>query len=314
MKEITVCPLCHSKDIYVFAHIPRNVISGDASKFNLDFMIIGCKICALKFLNLVPETKDELSKIYSSEYGAYNLNFNFSEKLFSKLLSLLIFKSNYQVYFNIPILKFEMQNNTVLDIGSGSGILSKFYSDEGWKVTSLDFNDNLKKLYDNNDRITFVSGDASNPNFPPNTFDLIIASQILEHLSDPIAALHNWRSTLKENGKLIIAVPNFGSATARLFNGYWFGGISAPFHLLFLNIESIERMMAETKLNILFKTDTFFPSFGQSLLQKIGLKSYDVEHSILGKLMTALFSPLDFIFNLLGKGHGLLFILEKGSD
>lgn len=314
MKEITVCPLCHSKDTYVFAHIPRNVISGDASKFNLDFMIIGCKICALKFLNLVPETKDELSKIYSAEYGAYNKSFNIIERLFSKLISIVVFKSNYRTYFDIPILNYEKQNNRMLDIGSGSGILSTLYRSQGWEVTSLDFNENLKHQYDNSDNITFVTGDASNPNFPANTFDLIVASQILEHLPDPIAALRNWRLILKENGKLIIAVPNFGGLNRLIFNSYWFGGISAPFHLLFFNIVSLNKLIYKAKFRTLFHANVFFPSFGKSLLQKVGMKSYDVEHSIFSNVMTVFFSPLDFVFSLLKRGDGLLFVLKKEAD
>ena len=202
----------------------------------------------------------------------------------------------------------------MLDIGSGSGILSTLYSSQGWKVTSLDFNDDLKRLYHNNESITFVTGDAIKPDFPANTFDLIVASQILEHLPDPISALRNWHSILKENGKLIIAVPNFGAFNRLIFNSYWFGGISAPFHLLFFNIESFKKLIGEVGFKTLFHSNVFFPSFGQSLLQKIGMNSYNVEHSLLGKVMMVFFSPLDFAFSLLKGGHGLLFILEKEPE
>ena len=314
MKEVTVCPLCHSKDFLVSDYIPRNVLYDNVIKLNLNLMILECKSCTLRFLNLIPETKDELKTIYSSEYGAYNINFNIIERLFSKLMSLVIFKSSYATYFDIPILDYEMQNNSMLDIGSGSGILSHLYSSQGWKVTSLDFNDDLKRLYHDNDIVTFVTGDAFKPDFPANTFDLIVASQILEHLPDPISALRNWHSILKENGKLIIAVPNFGALNRLIFNSYWFGGISAPFHLLFFNIESFKKLIAEVGFKTLFHSTVFFPSFGKSLLLKIGMKSHNVEHSVLSNVMMVLFSPLDFVFSLLKRGDGLLFILEKEPE
>lgn len=314
MKEVTVCPLCHSKDIHTFYNIPRNILDENVLKLNLNFMILECKSCTFRFLNLMPETKDELKTIYSSEYGAYNIDFNVIERLFSKLMSLVIFKSTYRTYFDIPILDYEKQNNSMLDIGSGSGILSSLYNSQGWKVTSLDFNDNLKRLYHNNKSITFVTGDAFNPDFPAKTFDLIVASQILEHLPDPIAALRNWHSILKENGKLIIAVPNFGSLNRLIFNSYWFGGISAPFHLLFFNIESFKKLISNVRFKTLFHSDVFFPSFGKSLLQKIGMKSYNVDHFLLGKVIMVFFFPLDFVFSLLKRGDGLLFILEKEPE
>ena len=197
-------------------------------------MILQCKSCTLRFLNLIPETKDELKTIYSSEYGAYNVKINIIERLFSKLMSLVIFKSSYPTYFDIPILDYEKQNNSMLDIGSGSGILSTLYSSQGWKVTSLDFNDDLKRLYHNNESITFVTGDAIKPDFPANTFDLIVASQILEHLPDPISALRNWHSIsfncfLSFVWKKLIAEDRNEIARCRTFRlGQCYDGIIFP--------------------------------------------------------------------------------------
>lgn len=41
-----------------------------------------------------------------------------------------------------------------------------------------------------------------------NSFDTVIARHIMEHMIDPIEAIHQWGSTLKHGGRLIIAVPN----------------------------------------------------------------------------------------------------------
>ncbi len=311
MKEITFCPLCNSKDIHPRENIPNNVLYGNASKMGIKFMIMECESCNFYFLNIIPETKEELQSLYSSEYGAYNINFNLIERLFSKLTSLFVYKSLYPTYFDIPILDYEDQNNRMLDIGSGSGMLSTLYSSRGWKVTSLDFNDKLKDLYRNNDKVTFVTGDAFHPDFPANTFDLIVASQILEHLSDPIGALRNWHSILKSGGKLIIAMPNFSAFNRLIFHGYWFGGISAPHHLSFFNIESFKKLISSLGFKTPFYSDVFFPSFGRSLMQKMGINNSVAENSNLGNIMMLFFSPIDFIFSMLKGGHGLLFILKK---
>ena len=47
--------------------------------------------------------------------------------------------------------------------------------------------------------------------YPESSFDLIYASHVLEHLNRHtiLAALNHWRSLLKPNGVLRLAVPNF---------------------------------------------------------------------------------------------------------
>lgn len=54
-----------------------------------------------------------------------------------------------------------------------------------------------------------VVADVTKPMpIPEESFSNIIASHILEHCIDPIATLHNWKNYLKDNGRLIITVPN----------------------------------------------------------------------------------------------------------
>lgn len=49
------------------------------------------------------------------------------------------------------------------------------------------------------------------------SFDLVHSSHCLEHLTDPIRALHNWLDICKVGGHLIIVVPDF----AQYENGCW---------------------------------------------------------------------------------------------
>ena len=49
--------------------------------------------------------------------------------------------------------------------------------------------------------------DAANLNFCANSFDVIVASDILEHIEKDDEALKNWQRILKPNGKLLVFVP-----------------------------------------------------------------------------------------------------------
>jgi 2-polyprenyl-3-methyl-5-hydroxy-6-metoxy-1,4-benzoquinol methylase len=51
--------------------------------------------------------------------------------------------------------------------------------------------------------------DAARPGFAPGSFDVIIASDVLEHLDDAPAALAAWRRMLRPGGIIIAMVPAF---------------------------------------------------------------------------------------------------------
>ncbi len=48
--------------------------------------------------------------------------------------------------------------------------------------------------------IDFAVGDAYNLDYADGTFDVVHAHQVLQHLTDPVAALHEWKRVLKPGG------------------------------------------------------------------------------------------------------------------
>jgi len=55
--------------------------------------------------------------------------------------------------------------------------------------------------------------------FADNTFDLVTANMVMEHLEDPANALTELRRVLKPGGRLIFHTPNFNNPAIRLANG-----------------------------------------------------------------------------------------------
>lgn len=64
---------------------------------------------------------------------------------------------------------------------------------------------------------TDINSSALSMPYEPETFDLIYASHILEHFNKhmTLSALTHWRSLLKKDGILRIAVPNFEAICQR---------------------------------------------------------------------------------------------------
>jgi SAM-dependent methyltransferase len=58
--------------------------------------------------------------------------------------------------------------------------------------------------------------------FPPGSADLVILWHVLEHLDRPGEALARVRPWVKDDGRLVIAVPNLGSLQAEIGGDRWF--------------------------------------------------------------------------------------------
>src|SRR5437899_3225981 len=53
-----------------------------------------------------------------------------------------------------------------------------------------------------------ICSSAENLPFRDNTFDLIFAGEVLEHLESPLKGLRDWSRVLKPTGTLIMSTPN----------------------------------------------------------------------------------------------------------
>lgn len=69
-----------------------------------------------------------------------------------------------------------------------------------------------------------ILGDIQTHPLPPDTFDLIICWNVIEHLSHPQQALRNFSATLKPGGLLVLGFPNLISFKGLVtkFTPFWF--------------------------------------------------------------------------------------------
>lgn len=111
----------------------------------------------------------------------------------------------------LELLKDKPKDSKILDIGCSSGIFLKDLEMLGFNPENLYGIDISEKAIANckanGIKNCFVM-DAQNITLN-ETFDLIIASDCLEHLQDDGKALKNWKSLLKIGGKMYVFVPAF---------------------------------------------------------------------------------------------------------
>ena len=103
----------------------------------------------------------------------------------------------------------------VLDVGGGEGYLSSALAKEGHQVTCLAKPGSVAHDFPEGVALVETDLDACVPS-PSRAFDAIICGDVLEHLRDPWVVLSWLRRQLRDDGVLIVSVPNGVHAFVRL--------------------------------------------------------------------------------------------------
>lgn len=102
------------------------------------------------------------------------------------------------------------KNARILDIGCAGGAFLTELKQKGYNnVYALDYSADAIALCRKNGIEHAYVMDGHKPEFPEGTFDVIVASDSLEHLEDEQKALSNWHKVLKDGGIAIIYVPAY---------------------------------------------------------------------------------------------------------
>ena len=98
---------------------------------------------------------------------------------------------------------------TILDIGCGPGVTTRYLSDKGFRVTGMDFSEKMIEIAHREvPNIEFLVGDIYELDSFNRTFDAIFAKAVLLHVPKDkvVSVLEKMRDKLNPGGLLYIAV------------------------------------------------------------------------------------------------------------
>jgi SAM-dependent methyltransferase len=130
----------------------------------------------------------------------------------------------------------------VLDIGAGSGRVSRSLVEAGWSVTSMDASpEMLAVLARNVPDTTRVCGALGRPlPFADDRFDAVVALRVLKYVPQPEVALREIARVLRSNGRAVLEWTNRRSLARLGYRG-------AP--IRFLARGEIERLAVDAGLH-----------------------------------------------------------------
>jgi 2-polyprenyl-3-methyl-5-hydroxy-6-metoxy-1,4-benzoquinol methylase len=158
------------------------------------------------------------------------------------------------------VIKEKNDVKNILDVGCGFGLLSKelkktypkldLYGIEHAKEASQSSHKILKLLQCNIEDMVLIKSKLKT-----QKFDVIIFSDVLEHLYDPVGIIKSYQSVLKQDGIIVVTVPNIANIFSRIallfgFFNYSETGVMDKTHIRFFNRKNLKQLATESDLKI----------------------------------------------------------------
>lgn len=205
------CPVCSSKSFYEMPGYEKAYLNR-------------CRKCSLVFSSRIP-LQEELQMCYAN-YGQKEYLSPITLKRFDELLNL------FEKY---------RKTNRILDMGCGYGAFLVVAKKKGWDVYGTEFSDKAIEIAEAKG-IKVAKAGFSVKDFEPGYFDVITASEVIEHLPDPCKAIADVRSGLRKGGVVYFTTPNFDSLL-RYRLGPEYNIIDHPEHLSYFNKRSLHQCL-----------------------------------------------------------------------
>jgi len=152
------------------------------------------------------------------------------------------------------------ENKRVLELGPGPGTITKLLSKESnCRVTALEIDaEAVKKLAPYCEHV--YQADLNSPNWPDvikndRRFDAVIATDVLEHVYEPLSVLKAMKDLLDEDGCIVVSLPHVGHSVIHaclLEEDFEYSeiGLLDRTHIRFFGIRNIQRLFEDAGLKI----------------------------------------------------------------
>jgi len=212
-----------------------------------DFYFVKCKNCGLVQRNPQP-LKEEIILRYSSTFGDDYLKYELdNEASFLRLQELALKDAGFHALEKKIFSGIDNNDKnaapSILDIGCATGAVLQSLRGRGWRVTGVEISPSAE--YAVKTRGLDVRNLPLEENkFPSNSFDVVLASHLIEHLNDPHGFLSETHRILRNGGYIFVTTPNIDGFQSRIFGNRWRSAIFD--HLYLFSKKTLLKLLKKT--------------------------------------------------------------------
>ncbi|MEO5858811.1 MAG: class I SAM-dependent methyltransferase [Pyrinomonadaceae bacterium] len=192
------------------------------------FRIFRCSACGTLFTSHLPAAGGE------EDYDAYYTPSNLTVPPFILTRIREIF-GGFERY---------RQLDRILDIGFGAGTMLQVGRELGWETFGIEVSGPAVEQA-RKEGFAVFHGDLLNAGYATDYFDVVTASEIIEHLPDPAEALREISRILRPGGLFWATSPSARSLSYRAMGTHW-TVISPPEHLQLYSAQAVKHLLLKS--------------------------------------------------------------------
>jgi len=238
--ETVDCMLCGPAETRpAFTGTDRLGVSADP------FSIVQCQRCGLLFLNPRP-TPQEMGRFYP--YSQYKDEF--TPAIEDEPSAVVRFNRLYHMERICRSVERVKREGQLLDVGCATGnFLERMRRRGNWQACGVEVNAEAAQYARDRFGLDVFTGELSAAGYADRSFDVVTLWNVLEHLHSPLDTLREVRRLLKDDGALILSVPNAAGLDARIFGRHWIG-LDMPRHLYGLTPTTLRSTLGRAGLEV----------------------------------------------------------------
>src|SRR5215213_1307732 len=197
--------------------------AGEKDKFSMS----RCRACGTLYVAELPgagEVED-----YDSYYGEENLAVpDFINKRLDEIIA------GFEPY---------KRDGLLLDVGCGAGTFMQAARRAGWDAVGVEVSATAAE-HNRAEGFEVFNGELADARYPEGRFDVVVLSEVLEHVAEPREMLGEVLRVMRPGGLLWATTPNGRGFSARSLGLKW-SAVSPPEHLHLFSRGAVESLLEE---------------------------------------------------------------------
>lgn len=252
--HIVTCPLCSGNHLKPVMSCIDHFASGE------QFEVWECVDCGFTFTQDVP-VEAEIGRYYETpEYISHS---DTEKGLMNKIYHVV---RRFMLQRKVRLIErvSRLKSGRLLDIGTGTGYFPFTAQKSGWKVEAIEASEKARAFAKEHFHLD-VQRDEAFETLADKTFDVITMWHVMEHIEHLNELWEQLHRLLKEQGVLVIAVPNHNSYDAKKYDSWW-AAYDVPRHLWHFDPLVMKKMGEKHEFELAEQHPMPFDAFYVSML------------------------------------------------